>query len=258
MGPEDIAASFSRMAVAYDAHAVIQRAYAQRLMVHLAAVGVPAAGAWVDVGSATGASAIPFCSLFSPRVLVALDLADRSLAILRERGHSEIIPVRADMVFPPLRPHAFDGVLMCSSLHWARDPVLALHRACASLRPGGLFAFSIFAQGNLPQLSALQAAYRIRVPVQYLRMDSLPPLLANAGMEVISLTEAVETESFPDAIAALRSISGIGAGVSANHLHPGQLRSFVAQYARSASRGTAVVNEYRALVGVARKKAPRA
>ena len=65
MGPEAVAASFSRMASAYDAHAVIQRAYAHRLMVQMAASGVAPGGVWCDIGCATGASALPFCSLFS-------------------------------------------------------------------------------------------------------------------------------------------------------------------------------------------------
>ena len=185
-------------------------------------------------------------------MLLAIDLAPRSLSILRSRAVIDILPVQADMVLPPLRLQAFDGVLMCSSLHWARDPVLAIRRACAALKPGGLFTFSIFAAGNLQILADLQDSRRIRVPVQYLTQDSLLRLIDDAGLEMLSLSESIEEQLFPDALSALRSISGIGAGVTANHLSVAELRSFIADYDALARRGGSVVNEYRALVGVAR------
>ena len=253
MHPEIVPTSFSRKADLYDRHAVVQRRYAVRMLAALHEANVPHGGTWCDAGCATGISSIPFCKDFAPDRLVALDLATRSLSILRDRHIDGLIPICCDMMEPPLHLQSCDGVLLASSLHWTRDPVLVIRYLASSLRDNGIFAFSVFSNDNLATLRNLQDKNRIRVPVQYLSHDELVHALTAAGCVVESIKEAVERESFSTAADALRSISDIGAGIVANHLSAGALRRFVDDYGILAKDGGFVVNEYRAFVGIARK-----
>lgn len=105
--------------------------------------GLPAGGVWADLGAGEGAFTLALRELLGPQAeLYAVDREAARLQALerayRERfGETETLRVRQADLARGLDLPALDGILMANALHFFRDRVAVLEKACALLRPGG-------------------------------------------------------------------------------------------------------------------------
>lgn len=149
----------------------------------------------VDLGSGVGADAVALAERFPTARVHALDVSDELLGRVRSAADAAGV---ADLVeahhvdlnddWPSSIPPAADLVWAALSLHHLDDPVTALRRAYAALRPGGVLVLTELAgeprfvpddlgSGRTGLRDRIQAA---RAAHGYARAD-WPDLLADAG-----------------------------------------------------------------------------
>ena len=123
----------------------------------------------------------------------------------------------ADEEFLPFAGASFDLVLSCLSLHWVNDLPGALVQARRCLRADGLFLAAMLGGETLKELRAALAEAEIAVD------DGLSPrvapfadvrdagdLLARAGFALPVADADTITVSYPDPLALMRDLRGMG------------------------------------------------
>jgi NADH dehydrogenase [ubiquinone] 1 alpha subcomplex assembly factor 5 len=143
--------------------------------------------------------------------LVETDLA---LALAR-RGRA--LRVVADEEFLPFAPGTFDLVLSCLSLHWANDLPGALLQLRHALKPDGLLLVSLLGGDTLHELrralleAEAEAAGGASPRVSpFADMREAGALLQRAGFALPVIDADTVTVSYPDALALMRDLRGMG------------------------------------------------
>ena len=103
--------------------------------------GYPDGSAVLEAGCGVGAQTVVLAAKSPGARLVSMDVSARSLSAARmlaaARGLGNVAFVRADIFDPPFAPGHFDHVFVCFVLEHLPDPVGALVRLKAVLKPGG-------------------------------------------------------------------------------------------------------------------------
>lgn len=174
----------------------------------------------LDVGCHTGQLADALRHRSDIGTLVQSDLSPAMAA--RTPGLS----VAADEEMLPFGAGRFDLVTSCLSLHWVNDLPGALAQIRHALKPDGLFLAAILGGDSLSELrqSLLQAELdatggaspRIS-PMAELR--DAGGLLQRAGFALPVVDGDVLTVTYPDAVALMRDLRGMGE-TNATHIRP--------------------------------------
>ncbi|WP_431223216.1 malonyl-ACP O-methyltransferase BioC [Serratia sp. L9] len=205
-----VASAFSRAANSYDAAAVLQREVGERLL----GMGWQHPGQSVlDAGCGTG--------YFSRRwreqgkQVTALDLAPGMLAFARQQQAAEHY-LLGDIEHIPLPTASVDICFSSLVVQWCGSLPGALAELYRVTRPGGLVLFSTLAQDSLHELGN---AWQQVDGERHVNAFLPPEQIAQACQPYRHHLEAVwQTLSYPDVIALMRSLKGIGA----THLHQGR------------------------------------
>jgi ubiquinone/menaquinone biosynthesis C-methylase UbiE len=109
----------------------------------------------LDIGSGSGNSVLPCLEMFPDAKIVATDLSETLLAMLREEvsgqpaARERIALVCLDVTRAQFVESSADLVIGAAILHHLVDPAPCIQRACRALRPGGLaIFFEPFEAGN--------------------------------------------------------------------------------------------------------------
>ena len=166
-------------------------------------LGALPVGRLLDIGTGTGRMA----ELLAERAdhIVALD---KSLAMLRvARARLQNLPsdrvelAQADFADLPFPPESFDTVLFHQVLHFAQDPVQALHEAARVLVPGGRIAIVDFAEHDREELRDRFAHVRLGFGE-----SAMADMLAQAGFENTSIQSLAGSELVIQLWNAVRSM----------------------------------------------------
>jgi len=101
----------------------------------------------LDIGSGSGNSVLPSLEMFPEARIVACDLSERLLAILRDylrlnaSAQERISLVCVDATRAEFIEESVDLVIGAAILHHLIDPVPCIQRACTALRRGGIALF---------------------------------------------------------------------------------------------------------------------
>jgi malonyl-CoA O-methyltransferase len=221
--------AFSRAAPRYDAHAVVQREIAKRLIEHLEGIRIAPART-LDLGCGTGANFAALVQRFPATRLVGLDLALPMLQQARARTPwwRRVVPGRgspalacADAERLPFAAGAFDFVFSNLALQWLR-PEAAFAEAARVLSTGGLLLFSTFGPDTLRELrqAFAQADGQGQHVHPFVDMHDLGDALVHAGFTDPVMEMEHLTLEYEDLEAVVRDVRAIGA---ANAL-PGRAR----------------------------------
>ncbi len=225
-----VASRFNRSAETYDDHCRVQRLMAERLMVSLKGVAVPAK--ILELGCGTGYLTSMLASRFPRSKIVALDFAARMVDIARNRLRGSLADVDvADAETAVFDPESFDLIVSNATIQWFDTPAESLSRLAATLRPGGLMLHSTFGPGTFAELRSV------------LRTDGLPlqpagrwaSMLLDAGLTPGLCTTGPVTVTYPSAAGFLAELRATGAtwrpnGPDDPPLPPGLLRTALARY----------------------------
>jgi ubiquinone/menaquinone biosynthesis C-methylase UbiE len=116
----------------------------------------------LDIGSGSGNSVLPCLKVFPEARIVATDLSEALLAILRDHIGSDLLArkrtalVCLDATRAEFAEGSVDLVIGAAILHHLIDPAPCIRRTCLALRPGGMAVFfEPFEAGN----AVLRMAY---------------------------------------------------------------------------------------------------
>lgn len=205
-----IAAAFSRAAESYDTAANLQRETGERLL----SLGHQHAGVSVlDAGCGTGYFSHRW-RLQGKRV-IALDLAAGMLDHARQQQAADDY-ILGDIEHIPLPDQSVDICFSNLVVQWCTDLSAALAELHRVTRPGGIILFSTLAEGSLDELGQAWQQVDGKRHVN----DFLPFQQISAACQHYRhhLTAQIEQQRFPNVIALMRSLQGIGA----THLHQGR------------------------------------
>lgn len=205
-----VASAFSRAAGSYDSAAALQRDVGERLL----EMGAEHRGEQLlDAGCGTG----HFSRRWRERgkQVTALDLAPGMLAFARQQQAADHY-LLGDIENVPLPAAAVDICFSSLVVQWCSDLPRALAELYRVTRPGGVILFSTLAEGSLGELGdAWQQVDGERHVNDFLPLAQIDA--ACAGYRHRLETER-QTLHYPDVMALMRSLKGIGA----THLHQGR------------------------------------
>ncbi|WP_395826829.1 methyltransferase domain-containing protein [Elstera sp.] len=165
----------------------------------------------LDLGGRTGDLARSANGRGGIETLITADLSPQMIA--RAPGPRLV----ADEEWLPIAENSLDLVLSCLSLHWINDLPGALIQVNRALKPDGLFLGAIFGGETLQELKASLAAAEIAetgtlVPRASPTVDirDAGRLMQRAGFALPVIDSDILTVSYPDVLALMRDLRGMG------------------------------------------------
>ncbi len=204
-----VAAAFGRAANTYEDHAELQRIAGDRL---LTLAGTTPVSQVLDAGCGTGWYARHWQAQGCD--VTALDLSPQMLDTARRHGAASRY-LCGDIEHIPLADAAVDLAWSNLAVQWCSELSHGLSELRRVTRPGGRVVFSTLGAGSLQELH--QAWRGVDDQPHANRFLSRETVLAACGPGGEVIQEAVQCR-FPDVMAAMRSLKGIGA----THLHDGR------------------------------------
>lgn len=209
-----IALAFDRAAPTYEAHDVLQREVAARLLERLDYTTVQPSRV-LDLGAGTGRCARALAGRYRKALITECDLAPAMLRMSRERAprwFSRHRYVCADVEALPFADGAFELIVSSLSLQWCEALPAAFGEARRTLREGGLFLFSTLGPDTLKELRAASAAVDESPRVnRFIDMHVIGDALGAAGFADPVMEAEHITVEYDDAMTLLRDLKGLGA-----------------------------------------------
>ena len=207
---------FNKAASAYDAHAVLQREVAQRLLERLVLIRLEPETI-LDLGCGTGFCTRALARRYPGARVLGLDIAPAMAGQARRRlgwrqrwfGRQSYGCGDAEQL--PLADRSVDLVVSSLTIQWC-DPRRTFAEVARVLRPGGLFLFSSMGPDTLKELrQAWRAVDETPHVHPFLDMHDLGDMLHGGGFAdpVMDMEHLLMTYATVEA--ALRDIRGIGA-----------------------------------------------
>lgn len=205
-----VALAFGRAATCYEQHAELQRLSGDALM----ALAPEKTGSdLLDAGCGTGW----YSRVWRQRGLnvLAFDLSPEMLHQAR-RADSAHAYLAGDIDALPLLKQSVDVVWSNLAVQWSSDLRRALHQFARVLRPEGTLLFSTLLAGSLQEVREAWAQLDEGEHVNHFLSEEQ---VRTAGSDLrLRFERQTLTLHFPSALAAMRSLKGIGA----THLHQGR------------------------------------
>lgn len=204
-----IAASFSRAAVSYDAVAELQRQIGHTLLARLPEL-TPAVV--LDLGCGTGYFGPLLEQRLAPEHLISLDLAQGMLRYARESrptrngswlcGDAEALPLAANSV---------DLIFSSLAIQWCENLPALFAEVARVLRPGGRFVFSTLGPNTLQELrKAWSGVDQYQHVNRFIGLETLRQQ-CSLGLQLAALDEEERLLLYPEVRGLTNELKGIGA-----------------------------------------------
>jgi len=223
--------AFSSSAVSYDEHAVLQREIGTRLLEHITCSNI-APSRILDIGCGTGYFTRLLDQHYKKADITAVDIAwgmlqhTRSQRGMRMPWHGKRHHTAADACALPFADGCFDLVCSNLALQWIADPALMLSEMRRVLAPDGLMVFSTFGRRTLSELRHSLAHIERRqggLVVAFPDVVAMGNALAELSVEVPVVDSDLFTLTYPNTMALVRELKGLGASSAAIEGRPAGL-----------------------------------
>jgi malonyl-CoA O-methyltransferase len=220
-----LARAFDRASESYDAHAELQRQVREELLARLPYFKL-APKRIVDLGCGTGEGAAALRRQFKRADTVALDLAPGMLAQARRRSRPwrRFARICADAAALPLATGSVDLIFSSLMLQWCEQPQAVFAEIARVLRSGGLLLFSTLGPQTLEELRAAWRAVDATPHVsEFVDLPQLSVAMGSAGLAEPVLDTDQLVRHYPDALALMQELKGLGARNAASDRRRGLL-----------------------------------
>ena len=211
--------AFERAAPDYEAHAVLQREIADRMISRLDYIRHQPK-ILLDAGAGTGFGTRGLRSHYPEAAIVALDLAAAMLKRAnppqtlwqKMRRASKVYSVCGDIDALPLQTSSVDMVWSSLALQWCNDLNVSFAELYRVLAPGGLLMFATFGPDTLNQLRSAFATVDDYTHVnRFVDMHDIGDVLVSAGFNAPVMDMEYITLTYVDLKTMLRELKAIGA-----------------------------------------------
>ncbi|MEH6470620.1 MAG: malonyl-ACP O-methyltransferase BioC [Halopseudomonas sp.] len=205
-----IAASFSKAAPSYDAHAQLQQLTGNLLLASIKPQRYPRI---VDLGCGTGHFTSKLKDLFQPKQLVGIDIAEGMLEFAKGKNPQlSVLWIAADAEELPLLSSNFSLVFSNLSIQWCNQLERMLAEVHRILRPGGKFVFSTLGPSSLWELKESWHSLDPQTHVnQFIDRESLETRIQQAGFAHVELHDQEIVLHYQHLKQLLQDLKGIGA-----------------------------------------------
>jgi malonyl-ACP O-methyltransferase BioC len=256
-GKKRIARAFGLKSPTYEANALFQTAMVNRLLPLIKSAATES-GRWIDLGCGTGALLERLSAAAAPgsvKRCFGLDIAREPLRRLKQRTGDKVPAIQGDIDRLPLQKESIEGVIATSVLQWVADPGSVFSSIAAVLSNRGYCAFSLFVNGSFLELFEIRSASGLPLPMRCPEPLQVIKAAEDAGFDIILSEIMNEKRYFPDPIALLKTISGMGGAIAPGKLLTRrELENFCDRYDSTFRESEGVPLTYRALIGICRKR----
>ena len=210
--------AFARAAATYDAHAVLQREVADRLLERLDWLPGLDPERVLDAGCGTGAVARRLQSRYRRARVYGVDLAEpmlvRARALTPPRRPWRRVPswLAGDVEALPFPDACFDLLVSNLTLQWCLPPDAALVEFRRVTRPDGLLFFTTFGPESLRELREAWATVDARPHVsRFPDVQAVGDALLAAGWSDPVVDRDLVRIAYPDLRTLLGDLRGLGA-----------------------------------------------
>jgi malonyl-CoA O-methyltransferase len=249
-----VGSRFGRALHTYRRSAHMQRIMAGELLSMIERAGVPDHIERVlEFGSGSAILTSLLLERFSVDTYFANDLVAESRDFVMQaatgRLVGETIFLQGDIECIQPLPCDLDLVVSNATVQWLHDLESFFDRIAASLRPGGLLAFSTFSTGNMKEIAQLgEPSLSYRIPEEIVS-------LAGDRFEVVALAEEERRQEFASPEAVLRHIRETGVnGLSKQSWTRSHYKEFLNRYRASFPSGSGVYLTYHPVYCCFRRK----
>jgi len=215
--------AFSCATSSYDSHAELQREIGRRLLAHLNFTKINPTSI-LDIGCGTGFFTRLLAEKYKKSTIFATDLSETMVNhTANNQKHRwpwqrKYHHAASDAVALPFKNASFDLVTSNLAMQWVPDAEAMMKEMRRVLKPGGLMLFSTFGRRTLNELKQTLA----RIPSEHSNsvlpfpdVMSLGSSLGNCAVEDHVTDADLFTLTYPDTMALVRELKGIGASASA-------------------------------------------
>ena len=209
---QSVKKAFGNAVDTYDASAVVQSEILTRLLAKLKFMTVEV-DSLLDLGSGTGSAQADLQKLFGSQSYYSLDIALPMLQFARKNATVDLHTAACgDAEALPFKSEVFDLVFSASTLQWCNDMAAVFWDCFRTLRPNGLFIFSLFGPDTLHELrhSFAQVDPHPRVKT-FVDMHLLGDLLLQTGFKSPVMEAEKLTVEYNHPMQLLRDLKATGA-----------------------------------------------
>ena len=226
---QKIASSFNQAAANYEAHAILQKMVAERLLERLQLLKIQPSRI-IDLGSGTGFAARRLVGLYRGAHLYQIDIALNMLLQAKAKSprfFSKQHYICGDLEQLPLCDATADLIFSSFLLQWCSDLPSALIKINQTLKPQGLFLFTTLGPDTLNELRASWAEVDTAIHVNpFLDIHDLGDGLVRAGfIEPVIDVEHI-TMLYEDSRAIMRELKNLGA----HNISEGRAKGLTGKY----------------------------
>jgi len=223
--------AFSSSSSSYDEHAVLQREIGDRLLEHLTCAKIIPERI-LDIGCGTGYFTRLLSKQYRKSDITAIDMAEgmlkqsRQQQALRLPWHGRRHYCQGDACALPFADASFDLVCSNLALQWMANPALMLGEMRRVLAPGGLILFSTFGRRTLQELRQTLARSNNSnsgLVIPFPDVVAMGNALAELSVEVPVVDSDLFTLTYPNTMALVRELKGLGASSAAINKRPSGL-----------------------------------
>jgi len=215
--------AFSGATNSYDSHAELQREIGRRLLAHLNFTKINPTSI-LDIGCGTGFFTRLLAEKYKKATIFATDLSETMVKHTannqkpRWPWQRKYHHTASDAVALPFKNASFDLVTSNLAMQWVPDAEAMMKEMRRVLKPGGLMLFSTFGRRTLIELKQTLAS----IPTEHSNsvlpfpdVMSLGSSLGNCAVEDHVTDADLFTLTYPDTMALVRELKGMGASSSA-------------------------------------------
>lgn len=207
--------SFNNSASKYDNYAILQKEIANELLAILfkdAKLTLLDNVNILDLGCGTGYLSEIFSKNIKTGCFTQLDLSLNMCKLAKGKTGS-ITTVNADIEYLPFNKNIFDYVVSSSSFQWLEEIHIGFKEVWRVLKSRGIFAFSIFGENTLNELSqSFSLIDNDKHVNDFLSEDIIEKTMLNIGFTDLKIIKSTKLQHFPNILEIMRYLHNLGAG----------------------------------------------